>query len=240
MQLGIGEIFFKASQLEGEEQVAFMRKNWSAGLGKMIEYALEPEYQWDLPPGTPPYKENKYFDQEGNLYGEVRRMYIFMKGAGDHVSPIKKETNFVGLLENVNKYDAEFLVHAKEKTLPYGFTAVKIREVFPGLIYETTVENQNPQFGRLADEELGFVPEEVVDNSAVPFTDEQMIAMATAEVIIPPDQPAPEAPVKKPRAPAKPKTPSTRGNTAKSGSVTSKAKKPVVRKRKIGESTRTQ
>jgi hypothetical protein len=188
MMYGVGEILKKGSELQGEEQVEFMRKNFNQGFGKMIEYALEPEYVWDLPPGQPPFKPNDYVDQESNLYSEVRRMYIFMKGTGDHVSPLKKELNFVQLLENVSKEDAEFLLYAKEKTLPYGWTAEKIREIYPGLIWETTKENTNPDLVAATDEELGKPTEVVPDAAPLTISEEAAVAQALSgggEAIVP-------------------------------------------------------
>jgi len=245
MKYGIGETFRLGSRLEGEDQIKFMRENFSQALGKMVEYALEPEYVWDLPPGTPPYKVNKFVDQESNLYTDVRRMYIFMKDQGSHVSPIKKEVNFVQMLENVSPDDAIFLLHAKAKSLPFGWTAERIREVYPGLIYDTTVEQPAPDLTPKSDEELGKPVEEIGDPAPLPFSDEQMVAMALGSTIEQLNNPTdtgetipetliqpitPTEPVKRAGRPAG-STNKTPSNTKKSGTT---AKKPVVQKRKAG------
>lgn len=158
MRLGVGELFRKAREIENEEQrIDFMRKHFSPPVGKMIEYALEPEYDWDLPPGRPPFNKNGFVDQHSNLYSEIRRLYIFMKDTGKHVPRLKKETNFIQLLENVDGDDAEFLLHAKEKSLPFGFTADEIRKIYPGLIYDDTTET-TPDLSIMTDEQLGKEP----------------------------------------------------------------------------------
>jgi len=257
MRYGIGETLELGSKLEGEAQIEFMRKNWTQALGKMIEYALEPEWQWDLPPGTPPYKENPFMDQESNLYSDTRRMYIFMKGQGDHVSPLKKEVNFVQMLENVSKQDAILLIHAKEKTLPYGWTADRIREVYPGLISLDTKEGAAPDITAMSAEALGAPKEVVPDVVAIPaMSDDDLAALALAKdtpVIVattgdetPEEEAAriaafmngelggnaPETPLApKPAA----KKPVTKPTTKKSGTAAKKpVKKPVVKTAKAG------
>lgn len=188
--LGIGEILRIGSTLEGQAQIDYMRKNWSASLGKMIEYALEPEFVWDLPPGRPPFNPTPYLDQEGNLYGEIRRMYIFMEDTGAHVKPLIKEKNFVQLLENVNADDAELLVYAKEKSLPWGWTAERLREIYPGLLSQEAEEHQ-PDLSEMTNEELG-APDEVIPEPTPLFLDEEALIQAAllndAPVIVPPDQ----------------------------------------------------
>lgn len=156
MRLGIGELLRKAREINDvEERIAFMRRHYSAPIGNMLKYALEPEFVWDLPPGIPPYKENQFMDQHSNLYSEIRRMYLFMKGSGDHVAPVRKELLFIQLLENVDPEDAKFLVHAKEKTLPHQFTVEEIHEIYPGLLSENAGTAKDPDLTVMTDEELG-------------------------------------------------------------------------------------
>lgn len=141
MRLGIGEIFIQASQIQDEQaQLEFFRKHWTPALGNIIKYTVDPEFVWDMPEGVPPYKENAFVDQESSLYAEMRLLYIFMKGTGDHVSAVTKELKFIQLLETVSKEDAQVLLHAKEKQLPCGFTVARMREVFPGLLSEEAVD----------------------------------------------------------------------------------------------------
>lgn len=140
MRLSIGEIFKQGSELEGAEQVAFFRKNWTPTLGMLIQYAFEPIYEFDLPEGEPPYKQNNFIDQESNLYAEVRRLYVFFKANpkvarhGGHVPAAKKELLWIQLLENVTPLDAKVLLSLPENKLPYGLTASRMKEIFPGIL----------------------------------------------------------------------------------------------------------
>ena len=151
MRLSIGEIFEQGSKLEGAEQVGFFRKQWTPTLGIIIQHAFEPAYQFDLPDGEPPFKENELIDQESNLYGEVRRLYIFLKPHenikkhGGHVSAIKKEMLWIGLLENVSALDAKVLLAVKDKHLPFGVTASRLKEIFPGVLSDQAVDQEQPE-----------------------------------------------------------------------------------------------
>lgn len=140
MRLGIGEVFEHGLKLEGQERIDFFRNNWTATMGNLIKYAIDPWYVWDLPEGNPPYNENKYLDQESNLYSEARRLYMFFAGNpniekhGAHVPPLKKEINFIAMLEGVAPLDAQFLLTIKNKKLPGDLTALDIQDIYPGLL----------------------------------------------------------------------------------------------------------
>lgn len=135
MRLGLSEILkYTSEQPTVQQQGEYIRQNFNPTLGKLIQYAYDPMYQWDLPEGTPPYTPNQFLDQESNLYTETRRLYIFFKGTGDHV-PLKiKEKNFIQLLENLSAADADLLISIKNHQLPYGITADFIRSQLPGLL----------------------------------------------------------------------------------------------------------
>lgn len=134
-KLGLGEIFREASNLPTVEgQGEFIRQHYNPSLKQMIEYALLPQFVWDLPEGAPPYKISYHLDQESNLYQEMRRLYIFFKGSGDHVKSTRKELIFVQLLENLAPDDALLILAAKDKTLPFGFTYEFIFDQLPGIL----------------------------------------------------------------------------------------------------------
>lgn len=145
-RLGLSEILENtAKQPTVAQQGEYIRANFNPTLGKLIQYAYDPMYVWDLPEGSPPYKPNQFLDQESNLYSETRRLYIFMKGTGDHVPPVKKELNFIQMLENLSKADAELLLEIKEKRLPFGITEQFVREHLPGLLSEPAPQKAAPE-----------------------------------------------------------------------------------------------
>lgn len=135
MKLGLGEILEKASQQRTKkDRVAVLHQYNCRALQDLIQYALHPAITWNLPAGDPPYKPCSYLDQEGMLYKELRRLYIFVNDNGNRLKPSRLEMLFIELLESVAPKDAELLLMVKERKLPKGLTTSVIEEAFPGLI----------------------------------------------------------------------------------------------------------
>lgn len=142
MKLGIAEILKKASeQPTRDEKIDMLRKHDTPALRTLVKYALDPSIKWDLPKGKPPFKPIPYLDQEGRLYSEVRRLYLFVEGGNPNLSKVKREALFIQLLESITPADAELLCAVKDKKIPYkGLTAKIFQEAFPGLIDEQVTE----------------------------------------------------------------------------------------------------
>ena len=134
MRLGIAEVLKQVSeQKTKEEKINVFRKNDSSALRTVLKYALDPAVKWALPAGAPPYKPAPYLDQQAMLYNEARRLYLFIEGGNPNLTPLKRETLFIGLLESIDPEDAKVLLAAKDKKLK-GVTAAIVNEAFPGLI----------------------------------------------------------------------------------------------------------
>lgn len=136
MRLGIAEVLKLASeQKTKEEKINVFRKNDSSALRTVLKYALDPAVKWALPPGAPPYKPAPYLDQQSMLYHEARRLYLFIEGGNPNLTPLKRESLFIGLIESIDPEDAKVLLAAKDKKLPVkGITSTIVNEAFPGLI----------------------------------------------------------------------------------------------------------
>jgi hypothetical protein len=135
MKLGLGEILEHASTLKTrKDRVDYLLKNDSKSLRDIIQYALHPAITWDLPEGSPPYKPCVFLDQEGMLYQEIRRLYLFCNGKGSHLPMLRLESLFVQILESIAPKDAELLLLVKERKLPKGLTPSVIDQTWPGLI----------------------------------------------------------------------------------------------------------
>lgn len=129
---GLSEILEETTKQSPEHQGEYLRRQWNPTLGQLIRYAYDGTFEWDLPEGEPPYTPNQFLDQESNLYTETRRLYVFMKGTGDHVPQSRKEMLFVQLLESLSKADAILLCKIKDGSLPYGITQEFIIKELPG------------------------------------------------------------------------------------------------------------
>lgn len=135
MKLGLAEILENASKLQTrKDRAEYLKKHDSRALQDLVQYALHPAINWDLPEGNPPYKPCQYLDQEGMLYKELRRFKLFVNGNGSNLKPVRLEALFIELLESIAPKDAELVLLVKDRKLPKGLTPSVIEEVWPGLI----------------------------------------------------------------------------------------------------------
>ncbi|MCX6783260.1 MAG: hypothetical protein NTZ20_04740 [Candidatus Levybacteria bacterium] len=138
MRLGINEILVKANEIkDSDERIQFLRHNDSEPLRIILKYCYDPTIKWLLPQGPAPYKESDFVSAQGMLYGEARKLYLFIEGGNNNLTKVRREQLFINLLESVDKEDAKLLVSIKDKKLPYKLITSKfIAKVFPGLINE--------------------------------------------------------------------------------------------------------
>jgi hypothetical protein len=136
MKLSLSEILKKASEFDKkQDRIDYLNKWDSAALRALFKYAYDEKVKFLLPEGEPPYKPNELPDQEGNLYSELRRLYLFIEGGNPNLKPMRREYLFVQLLETVNKEDAKLLIAVKDKKIPYkGITKKFVEELYPGLL----------------------------------------------------------------------------------------------------------
>lgn len=136
MTKGISEILEAASkQKKKEDKIKYLRENDSLALRTVICFALHPAVKILLPDGPAPYRKSDLADENfGMLYSDYRKLYLFCEGGNDALSKNKRELLFVQLLEGIHPKDADLLVSAKDKKLPYkGLTKDHIEEAFPGI-----------------------------------------------------------------------------------------------------------
>jgi Family of unknown function (DUF6433) len=120
MQLSISEILDKADKAPTvEEKIEVLRKNYSQQLVDVVMGAYDARIKWLLPPGPVPYTPTKLTGQEGNLYMETRRFYLFAEGGVPNLNQTKREMMFIQLLEHLNPADAVLVATIKDKKLPY-------------------------------------------------------------------------------------------------------------------------
>lgn len=135
MRLAMSEILKRASETKNpKERVNFLRANWSIPFGQILRLTYDERIEFDLPEGAPPYKPSEY-DVPTALYGEVKRMYLFVKGGNPNLKPVRRESLFKDLLEYVNAEDAKLIIAMKDHKQPAPYLTKKvIEEVFPGIM----------------------------------------------------------------------------------------------------------
>ena len=133
---GIAEILKMVSeQKTTEDKVRKLQELNTPVLQQVLRYALDPSIKWKLPEGEPPYNPSPYDDTQAMLYQEARRMYLFIEGGNDNLTPLRREQLFISFLESIDKDDAKLMIDAKDKKIPYkGITAKLVNTAFPGLI----------------------------------------------------------------------------------------------------------
>lgn len=139
MQLSIAEVLQK---VVGGEKVAdkarLLVKYDSATLRRILKYVYSEKITFDgLPEGVPPYTPNALVDQEGILYAETRRLYLFTDGGNPNLKQARKEALFIEMLENVDSKDAGVLIAMKDKKMPEPFKSITkavVKKAFPDLL----------------------------------------------------------------------------------------------------------
>jgi hypothetical protein len=81
-----------------------------------FEYAFEPSKKMILPEGTPPFKpaSEPMGMTPTNLFNELRRLYVFCRA---DLTPLKRESLFISLLEGVHPDEATALIAIKDQQL---------------------------------------------------------------------------------------------------------------------------
>lgn len=81
-----------------------------------FQYAFEPSKKMILPEGTPPFKpaSEPLGMTPTNLFNELRRLYVFCRA---DLTPLKRESLFISLLEGVHPDEAAVLIAIKDQQL---------------------------------------------------------------------------------------------------------------------------
>lgn len=137
MRLSILEILRKADAVPDKaDKVRFLQQHATDPLKMVLRYALDPDIEWLLPPGEPPYVPSPELKGDENvLQMEVKRFYLFVKGGHPNLKQRRREELFVNMLEAVTPSEAKFLVAIKDKEFPFKtLTESVINAAFPGTL----------------------------------------------------------------------------------------------------------
>lgn len=101
---------------------------------QILKYAFDPNIKFLLPEGDPPYKPNGFVDQEGILFSEARKLYLFVEGGNNNLTKNKREMLFIQFIEGIDKNDAILICAVKDKKLPFkSLTKDIVKQAFPHL-----------------------------------------------------------------------------------------------------------
>jgi len=150
MHLLLPELFEKVSEAKNEaERIQLLRSHKNDGILKyVLALNFDPQYEFDLPKGEPPYKRSPHPVNmaETNFYAESRRLYILIKNHPRRPKNIKRmqvENIFIQMLEGINGIEADMLIALKDKQLQKkykGLTEGLVRRAFPEILPEKQAE----------------------------------------------------------------------------------------------------
>lgn len=135
MKKGLGEIVFEAAKASSKAaKIEILRRNDVNVLRGIFQLAYDNNIKWALPEGNPPFKKlDKTFDAQGNLFKEMRKMYLFIEGGNDNLKPARREVLFISLLEELDPDDAELILQCKNRNIP-GLPKAVVQEAFPDFL----------------------------------------------------------------------------------------------------------
>ena len=89
----------------------------NSALRFVFQHAFLPEHKFDLPEGTPPFKEDAgpLGMSPANFTQETKKFYIFTKAK--QLVKARKEHLFIQLIENIHPSEAKVLIAIKDQKL---------------------------------------------------------------------------------------------------------------------------
>ena len=132
----MSEILKKVNNAKDKpKKIAVLQQYDNAPLRQVLKGAFDPNIEWDLPAGDPPYIANEapVGTEHGLLRNEAKRLWHFVKGADNDLTKTQKETMFIQILEGLHSNEAKVLLGMKNKSLNKmykGLTESVVKEAF--------------------------------------------------------------------------------------------------------------
>ena len=135
MEQYIYEVIEKVAQAKtNKEKIELLHKNNSIGLRNILKITYDKNVKWLIPESKPPYEPNDGHNAPSNLLKKTEDLTLCVVPKGKQVTPVKRESIVIGVLEAIHPKDAELMVNNVLKHKPFkGLTAKVVREAFPKL-----------------------------------------------------------------------------------------------------------
>lgn len=132
----VDEVFAKIDKAEGQEKIDLLKDFGSkAPYNLILSLNFDDRLQVALPSGVPPYKQDltQHPDTyQTTLSQQIKRMAPLLKGRGDNIPRMQRESIFIQILEGIPPKEAEVLVFVKDKALT---------ELYPTITYDLVKEH---------------------------------------------------------------------------------------------------
>lgn len=131
---GLGEIINEVKKAKSVgEKIRILQREDNRELRGIFELTYDNRLRWGLPEGNPPYKPlDKSMDNQGMMYSEMRRMYVFLEGKAN-VSQMRREQMFIELLEMIDPDDALLLLEVKSRKIK-GVSKKVVKDAYPDFL----------------------------------------------------------------------------------------------------------
>ena len=134
---GIAEKLKRISELQGRNaKIDALAKESSPAMKAVMGYCFDPNVQWMLPEGAPPYTPmEKATDSQATLIAKHHMLEYFVKSPKHpNVNQIKREQIFIQFLESLDPDDADLLIKIKDGNMPFdGITKYVASKAFPSI-----------------------------------------------------------------------------------------------------------
>jgi len=138
MELEVFEIFEQFSQKKTrKEKIQYLKDNDLPAVRDVCRGAYDPNIEWNLPEGKPPYSPNRPESVPSTLRQKHRDFGFFVKGfkKSEGLQTYKRENMFIQMLESIHAEDALIVLNMVAKKAPYkGLTKKIVEEAFPNLL----------------------------------------------------------------------------------------------------------
>ena len=133
------EIFGKIQEMEDrKERIAFLKNNAYKQIKTILQLAFNDKIQLDLPPGAPPYTPNPEEKFPISSMSSIFRTIGYCVKSSKY-PPIRKESWFISILEQLHAEDARILIAAKDGNIP-TFQNKKYSKITKSLVKDTFPE----------------------------------------------------------------------------------------------------
>lgn len=149
----ISEIINQTAALKNEnDKINFLRANDNPTLRQILRIGLDNRVEILLPSGSPPYKPTESKEAQGMLFTEARKLYLFVRGGNDSLTPFRREMLFIQMLEAVDPEDSKILIAMKDRKLP--LSAELVNKAFPDMQIQPIIVAEVAKTGALTKSEI--------------------------------------------------------------------------------------
>lgn len=134
-KLGLGEIVSRIrAAKKTDEKVHLLQKYRDKDLEDVFVYTYHPNAVWLLPETAPPFTKNeKRLDLQNQMRYRMKHMPNYLQTPqGIKMKQLRRESNYVQLLESVDPDDADLLLEMKNGKIK-GITKAVVQKAYPDL-----------------------------------------------------------------------------------------------------------